>query len=162
MIASAIRTTSVVAACVVAACTVDAGASPAPGAAPFVAHVVHEIVANRYGALWSELEPAQRAVVPRGVYVRCESLTAVPGRLVSIRVLSVRAQPVVVPGLVRAVASIAVRIRTVVAVGSGRVTVTHTIHAVRAGGRWAWFLAGPNYRAYAAGSCPGAAPPHSA
>jgi hypothetical protein len=151
----------VAAACLAAICAAAAlaEAAPAPGAAPFVVHVVREIVANRYGALWSELDPAQRSVVRRGVYVRCESLTPVPGRLASIQVLSLRAQPVVVPGLGHAVASTAVRFRVVVAVGSGRVAVTSTIHAVRAGGRWTWFLAAPHYRAYAASSCPGAASP---
>lgn len=136
-----------------------ASPAPAPGAAPFVVHVAREIVANRYGSLWAELHPAQRSVLPRDVYVRCESLTPVPGRLASIRVLSVRAQPVAVPGLARHVAGDAVRIRLVVAVDGGRVTVTHTIHAVRAGGRWTWFLAAERYRAYLDGGCPGAAPP---
>ncbi|MGZ4388586.1 MAG: hypothetical protein ACXVZL_04315, partial [Gaiellaceae bacterium] len=136
-----------------------ASPAPAPGAAPFVVHVARELVANRYEALWAELHPAQRSVLPRDAYVRCESLTPVPGRLASIRVLSVRAEPAAVPGLARPVPSTAVRIRLVVAVGGGRGTVVHTIHALRAPGRWTWFLAAPRYDAYLAGGCPGTAPP---
>lgn len=157
------RLTSVAAAAFGAAALLAAHAhaspAPVPGAAPFVVHVVRETIANRYGPLWDELHPAQQAVLPRRVYVRCESLSPVPGKLASVHVLSVRHELVNVPGALRPLPSTAVEVRVVVAVMGGRVAVTHTYHAVRAAGRWTWFLAAARFGAYAAGSCPGAPQP---
>jgi hypothetical protein len=134
----------------------DASGSPS-GAARFTEHVVRLVAANRYAAAWTLLYPAHRDLVSRSAYARCESLSPIPGRLASVRVLSVASGRVRVAGEDAALPGASVQVRLVIT-GLARVVVTHTFHAVRADGRWTWILPPSRYRLYLRGSCPGAPP----
>jgi hypothetical protein len=76
--------------------TVLAGAGAASSAAPrphgsrvrFLSHVVRLLVANRYADAWESLNPADQKLAPEPVYVACESLSPVPGHLVSLRTVA--------------------------------------------------------------------------
>jgi hypothetical protein len=127
------------------------------GASAFTVHVVRLIAANRYSEAWTLLYPAHRTIVSRAAYARCESLSPIPGRLESVRVLSVTREAVPVPGQDATVPGESVRLRIVI-VGLGRVVVTHTFHAVRADRRWTWILPPERYLLYLRGRCPDAPP----
>jgi hypothetical protein len=64
----------------------------------FLKRVVREIAANQYGSAWESLDPVQQALVPMTEYVRCESLSPIPGRLTSIQVIALRDQLIRVAG----------------------------------------------------------------
>ena len=135
----------------------DAPRSRPSGAAAFTAHVVRLIAANRYAEAWTLLYPAHRGIVSRFAYARCESLSPIPGRLASVRVLSVTSEPVRVPGEQDPVPGASIRLRLVI-VGLSRVVVTHTFHVVRLDRRWTWILPTSRYGLYLRGRCPDAPP----
>jgi hypothetical protein len=121
------------------------------GAVPFVARVVRATVANRYRETWTSLDPAQQHLVPRDVYVRCESGSPIPGRLRSLRVLKDGPATVRVPGR-GTVAGWAVRLRLVIAAPQlPLAVVVHTFHAIRVNGDWRWYLPAHRLALYGAG-----------
>ena len=126
-------------------------------AGTFTVRVVRLVAANRYDAAWTLLYPGHRGIVSETAYARCESLSPIPGRLQSIRVLSVKDERISVPGAGKAMSGASVRIRLAI-VGLGRVVVTHTFHAVRVDGGWSWILPSSRYRLYLRGHCPDAPP----
>lgn len=113
---------------------VASSAPRGPHASPvgFLSHVVHLLVANRYPEAWKRLDPPDKQLAPEPLYVMCESLTPVAGRLARLRTLHV--------GLDRN--GIAVRFRLRIAEDGlhQAATVALTAHAVVAGRRWAWIL----------------------
>ena len=146
------------AAAVVAAAVAHGGrpTEPAGDPAAFAVRVVRLIAADRYGRAWDSLDPAQRADVSRGTYVRCELRSAIPGHVVSAEVVDVKDEEISVAGVDGRTASRAVEVRTVIAdpVVPEGVVVDQTVHIVAAGGRWAWILPASRYATYAAGRCP--------
>jgi hypothetical protein len=96
----------------------------------FLSHVVRLLVANRYADAWYSLDPADQELAPEPVYVACESLTPIPGRLVALRALRVGHDRI----------GVAVRFRLRIADMGAATTVDLTAHAVVAGRRWAWIL----------------------
>ena len=53
----------------------------------FLKGVVRQIAGNQYARVWESLAPAQKRLVPKGEYVRCESASPIPGRLTSLKVV---------------------------------------------------------------------------
>ena len=121
----------------------------------FLEGVVRQIARNDYAAAWQTLEPAQQRLVPRGEYVRCESASPIPGHLASIEVLRSFAEPVEVAGSGSgAVDTRAVTFRLKMSEpGLSSVIVTHTVHAVHAGQRWAWILPAKRLELHRSGTC---------
>jgi hypothetical protein len=129
----------------------DGGTShPHGDAVAFLTGVVEDIAANRYDHAWQTLHPAQKLVVTRGVYVRCEGLVPIPGHLSSIKALRVADEQVVVAGGDNVpVASKAVTFRwTVSAPAKEPSSTTHTVHAVAVNGRWTWIMSPKRFRLY--------------
>ena len=102
------------------------------------------------------LDPAERAVVSRGAYVRCERRSAIPGHVISAAVVDVKDEEIEVAGADGRTASRAVEVRTAIAdpVVPEGVVVEQTVHVVAADGRWAWILPASRFATYAAGRCP--------
>lgn len=116
--------------------------SPAGAPAAFLSRIVRLLTANRYAEAWTSLNPLQQSIAPLGAYVACESQSPIPGRLVSLRILNVRDEPVrVLPELppVRSTAvSLALRIAGTAVPDGLRIVLT--AHAVAVGSRWTWIL----------------------
>jgi hypothetical protein len=122
-----------------------AGSTRHESADVFMKRVTTEFSRGQAGRLWSELVPAEQAVVPRGLYVGC----APNGfRLRSFRVLEHYSEPVAV--LARQMPATAVTVQ----VTSDDGVTTATMHAVDVGGAWHWVLSPRELAAYRAGRCP--------
>ena len=121
----------------------------------FLEGVVRQIARNDYATAWQTLEPAQQRLVPVGDYVRCESASPIPGHLASIRVIRSFDERVNVAGSqAGAVDTKAVTFRlTISEPGFASVVVTHTVHAVHAGQRWAWILPAKRLQLHRSGTC---------
>lgn len=125
-------------------------------AVTFLRGVIGALAANRYDVAWTTLAPAQQRLLPRATYVRCESLSPVPGRMTRIVTRSARSEGVVVPGSHgRTTRSIVVRF-SVVLTGTaeqGSVTVPVVAHALRTDRGWAWMLPAKRLRQHRMPSC---------
>jgi hypothetical protein len=121
----------------------------------FLRGVVSQIAANDYARAWQTLAPGQQRLVPEGEYVRCESASPIPGHLAWIKVVRSFDEPVTVagtgPGAVDAQA-VTFRLK-ITQPGLASVVVTHTVHAVRAGTRWAWILPANRLELHRSGAC---------
>ena len=129
---------------------------PRHQAVAFLTGVVGDLAANRYDVAWERLAPAQQRLVPRSTYVRCESLSPVPGRLVSIVPRWTRTEEVELPGAPSSsVASVAVRfdVRIAGSLEEGFVTVPVTAHALWIDRRWRWMLPARRLQQHRAPSC---------
>jgi hypothetical protein len=121
-----------------------ASGSSKPHGSPvrFLSHAVRLLAANRYADAWKSLDPADQKLAPEPVYVACESLTPIPGRLVSLRVTRVGHDRI----------GVVVRFRLrLAAPGLPEEAVALTAHAVVAGHRWAWILPPARRALYRAG-----------
>ena len=122
----------------------------------FLEGVIRQIAANQYAQAWQTLDPAQQRQVPEDEYVRCESATPIPGSLDWIRALRVTDERVRIAGAGSgSVASKAVTFRFRISDSSlpAFVVVTHTVHAVRIGDRWAWILPPARFTLHRSGTC---------
>jgi hypothetical protein len=130
-------------------------AKPAGDPVVFLRGVVRQIAANEYARVWQTLAPDQQRLVPKAEYVRCESASPIPGRLAWIKVVRSYEEPVAVAGTGDAVTSRAVTFRLKIADASlhAAVVVTHTVHAVPSGSRWAWILPAPRLELHRSGTC---------
>lgn len=126
------------------------GRADARQAPRFLASVVRLLAANRYAEAWTTLDPVDQALVPRANYVACESAHPVPGRLLSIRTLSVGRERVAITTAGPVVASIAVRFAVVIAGPGAPVRVPVLAHAIDVAGRWRWMLPAARLPAYRA------------
>lgn len=152
LLAAAVGAAAIVAGAVAAAVVWATPPQPARASAvPFISHVVRATAANRYRETWTTLDPAQQQLVPRDVYVRCESRSPIPGRLRSLRVLGSGPATLQVPAD-GTLAGWAVRLRLVIAAPAfPPAVVVHTFHAVRVGGNWHWYLSQQRLALYGAG-----------
>jgi hypothetical protein len=125
----------------------------------FLEGVVRQIAGNHYARAWQTLAPAQQRLVSEREYVRCESASPIPGRLTSLEVVRAFDEPVAVPGASATVSAKAVTFRLEITDAALResVVVTHTVHAVPAGTRWAWILPPERFQLHRSGAC-GATP----
>jgi hypothetical protein len=130
-------------------------ARPAGDPVAFLRGVVRQIAANEYARAWQTLVPDQQRLVPEQEYVRCESASPIPGRLAWIKVVRSFDEPVAVAGTGDAVTSKAVTFRLRIADPAlqASVVVTHTVHAVPAGSRWAWILPAQRLELHRSGTC---------
>jgi hypothetical protein len=130
-------------------------AAARPAASTFITRVVRQLVNNDYAHAWLSLHPAQQQLVPQEEYVRCELQAPVAGRLVWIKVVRVVAARFTVGGVTGKVAgkAVTVRLKLVDEAGGGSVVVTHTAHAVWAGGRWRWILPASRIGLYSSSGC---------
>src|SRR5262245_7809984 len=120
----------------------------------FLEGVVRQIAGNDYADAWQTLAPGQQRLVPRGEYVRCESASPIPGHLASIEVLRSFDEPVKVAGTGSSIDARAVTFRLKISEpGLASVVVTHTVHAVPAGTRWAWILPAHRLQLHRSGTC---------
>jgi hypothetical protein len=121
----------------------------------FLSQTLRLIAGNRYTEAWQTLHPLDRAVAPLDAYVRCESLSPIPGHLTSLRVLDVRRELVRVAPHGALQTSVAVRFRLTIAgpaVPAG-IVVTPTVHAVAVDGGWAWILPLHRFELYRTSGC---------
>lgn len=99
------------------------------------------------GALWDELHPAQQAIVPRDLYIRCAEQQSI--ELSNIRALRERPEPSLsIDGTNLTVPATAVTVEFTFA-GTKQ---TETFHEVDVDGRWRWVLSDPE--PYVRGECP--------
>jgi len=122
----------------------------------FLRGVVREIAANDYARAWQTLSPGQQLLVPKSEYVRCESASPIPGRLAWIKVVRAYEEPVAVAGTgEEPITSKAVTFRLKITEPSLQtsVVITHTVHAVPAGQRWAWILPANRLELHRSGTC---------
>jgi hypothetical protein len=121
----------------------------------FLKGVVRQIAGNHYAKAWQTLAPAQKRLVPKREYVRCESASPIPGRLTSLQVVRAFDEPVEVAGSEATVTSKAVTFRLTITEPAlqDSVVLTHTVHAVPAGNRWAWILPPARFQLHRSGSC---------
>jgi hypothetical protein len=134
-----------------------ASASPRPDSAgSFLIDVVGDLAANRYGAAWDTLHPAQRAAIPRDHYIGCERLSPIPAGRTVVTVLGSRSVRIMVAGGARQpVRAFAFRIRIAF---TGRDdttsdTVVTTAHAVPVASGWAWILSPTRFAADRSSDC---------
>lgn len=122
----------------------------------FLRGVVRQIAANHYAQAWQTLAPGQQRLVPENEYVRCESASPIPGRLASIKVVRAFDELVAVAGTGRALVSaeaVTFRLEITEPALDESVVVTHTVHAVPAGSRWAWILPPSRFELHRSGFC---------
>lgn len=138
-------------------------ARPADDPVVFLKGVLAQIVRNDYAGAWLKLHPAQQRIVSQPDYVRCELQTRIVGRLDSLTVVRAFDDLVLIAGgETRPVTSKVVTFRLRLSEpGVGAVVFTHTVHAVAAGGRWAWILTPHRYELYRSGGCSQAPAPAS-
>lgn len=97
------------------------------------------------GALWDELHPAQQAIVPRDLYVRCAPAI----ELTDIKAIRERTETAFqIPGTSERVDAVAVTVEFTVA-GTKQ---TETFHEVEVDGKWRWLLSEPE--PFSRGECP--------
>ncbi len=122
------------------------GASSSNDSAPaFIKRVTVEFSRAQAGRLWDQLVPAEQAVVPRTLYVRCARNGF---RVRSFKVLEKYDEPVSV--LAHELPATAVSVQ----VTSDDGVTTATMHAVRVDGGWRWVLSPTDLTALRAGRCP--------
>jgi hypothetical protein len=128
------------------------------GAVAFLKTVVTQIAHNDYATAWATLAPVQQQAIPRAEYVRCESASPIPGRLDWIKTVRVFDELVTVAGsnagpTLATAATLRIRISDPAI--HDAVVILHTVHAVRANGRWAWILPGARFQLHRSGACLG-------
>ena len=136
---------------------------PSVSAAAFLRGVIRHLAANDYARAWTSLDPRQQLLVDQRAYVRCESASAIPGRLDRIEVLDAHPERVVVPGSGgRPTRSTVITFRLTFAPRPSQspVVVRVRAHALRSRGRWAWMLPAKRLALHRSGQC-GSSPSHT-
>ena len=131
-------------------------------AGAFLRGVIRHLAANDYARAWTSLDPLQQLLVEQRAYVRCESLSAIPGRLDRIDVVDAHTERVVVPGSAGGwTRSSVITFRLTFAPQPSQrpVVVRVRAHALRSHGRWAWMLPAKRLALHRSGQC-GTSPPH--
>jgi hypothetical protein len=120
----------------------------------FLTSVMKLLIANRYGAAWSSLNPAHQAVAPRAKYIACERQSPIRLHLVSLKVLAAGHERVRLVPHGRRVDSVAVTFGAMVSKkGSGKFPLVLHLHAMPAGSHWTWILPPERYALYRSGGC---------
>jgi hypothetical protein len=102
--------------------------------------------------MWDEMHPAQQAVVPRDLFVKCqgEAWSGVDVR--DVDVLETFREKVALPGSSLEVDATALTFRITAVVAGRTLSDTDTMHEVAVDGAWRWVASGGD--AYAKGECP--------
>ena len=131
---------------------------PAEGPGDFFKRHLEDEFSGRFGRSWDELHPAHQRVVTRERYVMCRSelfdQAGAWAELEQFDVLDVCDDPLDLPEIPEKTSK-AVTVQFTLRCGEQTRSATDIVHAIQAGGRWAWILPVSAYRAYEAGSCPG-------
>jgi hypothetical protein len=147
---------------VCAGCGAGSSANDRPTADPgaFVRTLVRHLYRGETGAAWDDLHPFQQAKVSRERYIACERAAPLTGTVHRIDVVRVFAERATVPGKKGPEPSTAVTFRVLLSLPGidGAQPITHTAHVFGVDGRWRWVIGPGDFPAYAAGTCPGAAP----
>jgi hypothetical protein len=129
----------------------------APSASPvaFLRGVIRLLAANKYASAWTSLDPGQQRLIGQRSYVRCESLSAIPGRLHHIELLDAHTERVVVPGSGERQRSTVVTFRLMFAPRPplAAVVVRVRAHALHRHGRLAWMLPAKRLALHRSGQC---------
>jgi len=129
----------------------------------FLRGVIRQLAANEYARAWTSLDPSQQLLIDQRSYVRCESASAIPGRLDRIEVLDAHTERVVVPGSggLRTRSTVVMfRLTFAPRLSQSPVVVRVRAHALRSQGRWAWMLPAKRLALHRSGLC-GTSPPHT-
>jgi len=125
-----------------------------PTAAAALRAEIEAKAAGRWRLAWSTLYPPHQRVAARETFVRCETETPFPARLVSLRVVRTAPATVAVAGLAHTMPGVAVTVDVQLRTpGAAPFGFRHTFHLVRAGSRWRWLLSPGRYRLYARHRC---------
>ena len=121
----------------------------------FLVETIEEKVTGDWGKAWASLYPFHKRIVSRNTYVRCETRTAFPAPLESLRVTEVRPAAVHVPGLSRTVAGVALTVVVKLRWFGPRdpIVFRHTFHLVPVRGRWTWLLSPSRFWLYKENGC---------
>jgi hypothetical protein len=122
----------------------------------FLRGVIRLLAANEYASAWTSLDPGQQRLVGgQRSYVRCESLSAIPGRLDRIEVLDAHTERINVPGSGARQRStvITFRLRYAPRPPLGAVVVRVRAHALHRHNRLAWMLPAKRLALHRSGQC---------
>ena len=139
----------------VCACGSSKGGTATSGpAADAVKTFINYLSKGQYGPAWDLLHPAQQAIVPRDLYVRCAqaAFQGAAAEVKVIKVLEVHPERIAIPGTNTEVASTAVQLRVELAAGGHSQESTETFQAIQVGGAYRLTLADPE--PYKNGQCP--------
>ena len=129
----------------------------APSTTPvaFLRGVIRLLAANDYATAWTSLDPGQQRLVGRRSYVRCERLSAIPGRLDRIEALDAHTEQVIVPGSGARMRSTVVTFRLTFAPRPSQRPVVMRVrsHALHRRGRFAWMLPAKRLALHQSGQC---------
>lgn len=120
----------------------------------YLTRVVRLLVENRYGDAWTTLNPLDKAVAGRSLYVACENSRRITTQLLSIHVIETRADRVVVAPEHAARAAVEVTFRLdLTSPVTGRFDLVIRRHALAEHGNWTWMLSRQRYLEYAHHEC---------
>jgi hypothetical protein len=94
-----------------------------------------------YSAAWHTLHPAQQAVVPRSVYVRCAANA--PVVMSDLKVLSSGRESFTIPGTKVTTPSVALSVKATYTSGDIRQRTAKIFHEIYVKGSWRWTLTNP-------------------
>jgi hypothetical protein len=144
----------VAAAVVLAGCAGSSADEPDGDPGKFMTRLVRDVAAGRYDRAWQTLHPSHQLVATRERYLSCEHLTPFPGKIASIRVVSVADERYTVPGESESVDATAVTLRVTLRPASRPGNrFDSTFHAVPVDGHWTWSLPATRFAAYESGDC---------
>jgi hypothetical protein len=123
-----------------------AGSGGKESAKAFVQRITTEFSRGQTGRLWSELAPADQAIVSRARYTACQGNEGFV--LKAVKVLDSYSEPVEVDGASEHSDAVTLQVTSDTGV------TTATIHAVPIGGRWHWILSSSDRAAFRSGKCP--------
>jgi hypothetical protein len=129
-------------------------ARPATDPVVFLRSVVAKIAANDYDRVWETLHPSQQRVATKELYVQCEQLSPIPGRLDSVELVNAKTERIAVAGEGKVESEAAsFRVKITDPTLGAHVVVPMTVHAVAVDGRWRWILGPKRYDLYRTKSC---------
>ncbi len=115
-------------------------------ASAFIQRVTTQFSRGQSERLWSELYPADQAIVSRSRYLACQGNEGF--RLTGMKVLETYPESVDVAGAPEKAEAVTVQVT------SDNGVTTATVHAVKAGSTWHWILSPADRAAYKQGKCP--------
>jgi thiamine biosynthesis lipoprotein len=122
------------------------GSSGKESAASFAKRITTEFSRGQSGRLWTDLLPAQQAVVTKARFLACEGNEGFG--LQKIKVLETYDEAVEVDGRTESSKAVSLQVTS----DNGRTTAT--MHAITVDGRWRWILKPADLAAYKSGKCP--------
>lgn len=138
------------------AAAVSAQASTPTTVSTFITWETQNVSHGNWNALWSRLDPLQRAHVPEALYAKCQAKVDPTLVVTKVTINGTKQQTLTLPGTGKKVATTAVSITLVIKDATTKPTAApDTQHLIRAtdGGFWTG-LTLSQFTAFAAGHCP--------